>query len=152
MERPIIEIKYLRPEHYSSLPKYETKGSAAVDLRAIIDNQLLLKPGECELITTGIAIHINNTGLAGMILPRSGLAHKEGLVLGNSVGLIDSDYQGELIVSAWNRGFENIIIEPLTRFSQLIIVPVVQASFTVVDDFAGNSLRKKGGFGHTGII
>ena len=152
MEKLTIKIKYLRPEYYSSLPKYETKGSAAVDLRAIIDHQLLLKPGECELISTGIAIHINNTGFAGMILPRSGLAHKEGLVLGNSVGLIDSDYQGELIVSAWNRGSENITIEPLTRFSQLIIIPVVQANFTAVDDFSGNSLRKEGGFGHTGII
>lgn len=151
MSSPTIELKYLRPQYYASFPKYGTCGSAAVDLRAAIDQPLLLKPGQCELISTGIAIHINNPGFAGMILPRSGLGHKKGLVLGNSVGLIDSDYQGELMVSSWNRGSKNINIEPLMRFAQLVIVPVMQADFIVVDDFSSNSVRQAGGFGHTGV-
>ena len=151
MPTPTIELKYLRPQYYTSLPKYGTQGSAAVDLRAVIDQPLLLKPGQCELIATGIAIHINNPGFAGMIFPRSGLGHKKGLVLGNSIGLIDSDYQGELMVSSWNRGSENIVIDPLMRFAQLIIVPVVQVNFIVVDDFSNNSVRQAGGFGHTGV-
>ena len=146
-----IELKYLRPQYYASLPEYGTHGSAAVDLHAVIDQPLLLKPEQCELIATGIAIHISNPGFAGMILPRSGLGHKKGLVLGNSTGLIDSDYQGELMVSAWNRGSENIIIAPLMRFAQLIIIPVVQANFIAVDDFSSNSSRQAGGFGHTGV-
>lgn len=151
MSTPTIELKYLRPEYYASLPEYGTKGAAAVDLRAVIDQPLLLKPEQCELIATGIAIHINNPDFAGIVLPRSGLGHKKGLVLGNSIGLIDSDYQGELMVSAWNRGSEAIVIEPLMRFAQLIIVPVVQVNFIAVSDFSSNSVRQAGGFGHTGV-
>ena len=151
MLNPTIELKYLRPQYYADLPEYGTQGAAAVDLRAVIDQPLLLKPAQCKLIATGIAIHINHTGFAGMILPRSGLGHKKGLVLGNSVGLIDSDYQGELMVSTWNRGLEDITIEPLMRFAQLIIVPVVQANFVAVDEFSNHSVRQAGGFGHTGV-
>ena len=151
MNRPTIELKLLRPEIFSSLPEYGTGGSAAVDLRAAIEENFELDPEQCELIPTGIAIHIANPTLAGVILPRSGLGHKKGLILGNSLGLIDSDYQGELMVSCWNRSKQKIIIEPLMRFAQLVILPVVQANFIAVDEFGAKSVRNISGFGHTGI-
>ncbi|WP_116964374.1 dUTP diphosphatase [Fastidiosibacter lacustris] len=151
MRIPTIELKLLKPEIFSTLPKYGTTGAAAVDLHAAIDKVLILKPNACELVSTGIAIHIADPSLAGMILPRSGLGHKKGLVLGNSIGLIDSDYQGELMVSCWNRSNEDIIIEPLMRFAQLIIVPVVQVNFVAVNEFNSESERNIGGFGHTGV-
>ena len=151
MHKPVIELKLLRPEIFSSLPEYGTSGSAAVDLRAAIDQPIALKPGACELIPTGIAVYIADASLAGMILPRSGLGHKKGLILGNSVWLIDSDYQGELMVSCWNRAQQEIEIEPLMRFAQFIIVPVVQAEFVAVECFSDQSQRSTGGFGHTGV-
>lgn len=151
MSQTIIELKLLRPEIFSVIPEYGTKGSAAIDLRAAIEHDIELNPGQCELVPTGIAIHIANSGLAGMILPRSGLGHKKGLILGNSIGLIDSDYQGELMVSCWNRSDEIIIIESLMRFAQLVIVPVVQASFIAVEEFGDQTKRGVGGFGHTGV-
>lgn len=132
-----------------ALPRRSTDGSAGVDLRACLAEPLTLLPGECELIRTGIAIHLEDSGLAAVILPRSGLGHKHGIVLGNLVGLIDSDYQGELLISCWNRGPEPFRIEPGERIAQLVIVPVVQADFEVVDSFA-ESARGAGGFGHTG--
>jgi dUTP pyrophosphatase len=131
------------------LPERGTQGSAGVDLRACLETALQLMPGQCELIPTGIAIHIEDPGLAAMILPRSGLGHKHGIVLGNLVGLIDSDYQGELMVSCWNRGAAAFRIEPGERIAQLIIVPVVPAEFEVVESFVDSS-RGAGGFGHTG--
>jgi dUTP pyrophosphatase len=131
------------------LPEHATEGSAGVDLRACLDAELVLKPGQTELIPTGLAIHIEDPGLAAMILPRSGLGHKHGIVLGNLVGLIDSDYQGQLFVSCWNRGSEEFVLEPGLRLAQLVIVPVVQANFNVVEDF-DLSERGEGGFGHTG--
>ena len=151
MKQTTIELKLLRPEFFSAIPEYETTGSAAIDLRAAIEHDIQLSSGQCELIPTGIAIHIANTGLAGMILPRSGLGHKKGLILGNSVGLIDSDYQGELMVSCWNRSNEVILIEPLMRFAQLVIVPVVQVHFVAVEAFGDQTKRGLGGFGHTGV-
>jgi dUTP pyrophosphatase len=131
------------------LPEHATAGSAGVDLRACLDQSLTIVPGQAELIPTGIAIHIEDPGLAAMILPRSGLGHKNGIVLGNLVGLIDSDYQGQLLVSCWNRGSEPFVLEPGTRLAQMVIVPVVQVSFAVVDEFS-SSQRGAGGFGHTG--
>jgi len=131
------------------LPEHATEGSAGVDLRACLDAEQVLKPGQTELIPTGIAIHIEDPGLAAVILPRSGLGHKHGIVLGNLVGLIDSDYQGQLFVSCWNRGNEDFVLEPGLRLAQLVIVPVVQANFNVVEEF-GASQRGEGGFGHTG--
>jgi dUTP pyrophosphatase len=131
------------------LPEPATVGSAGVDLRACLDAPLDLSPGATELIGTGIAIHLGDPGLAAMILPRSGLGHKHGIVLGNLVGLIDSDYQGELRVSCWNRGGDTYRIEPGDRIAQLVVVPVVPASFEVVSEFA-ESGRGAGGFGHTG--
>ena len=131
------------------LPKRATDGSAGVDLRACIDEPLDLAPGACELIGTGIAIHLGNPGLAATILPRSGLGHKHGIVLGNLVGLIDSDYQGELKISCWNRSAETFRIEPGERLAQLIVVPVIPVEFNVVESFA-ESDRGAGGFGHTG--
>lgn len=131
------------------LPARATDGSAGVDLRACLDSALELAPGACELIPTGIAIHLNDPGLAAVILPRSGLGHKHGIVLGNLVGLIDSDYQGELMISCWNRGSAPFRIEPGERIAQLVIVPVVAAEFELVDEF-GASNRGAGGFGHTG--
>lgn len=131
------------------LPKRATDGSAGVDLRACLDEPLDLAPGACELIGTGIAIHLGNPGLAAMILPRSGLGHKHGIVLGNLVGLIDSDYQGELKISCWNRGAETFRIEPGERIAQLVVVPVVPVEFKVVESFS-ESDRGAGGFGHTG--
>ncbi|MDX1561560.1 MAG: dUTP diphosphatase [Gammaproteobacteria bacterium] len=146
-----IELKILDPRVGSDfpLPEAATAGSAGVDLRACIAAPLELAPGACELIGTGIAIHLANPGLAAMILPRSGLGHKHGIVLGNLVGLIDSDYQGELKVSCWNRGAEPFRIEPGDRIAQLVVVPVVPAVFDVVDEFDASG-RGAGGFGHTG--
>lgn len=131
------------------LPTYATDGSAGIDLRACIKQEMPLTPGATELIPTGIAIHIEDPGLAAMILPRSGLGHKHGIVLGNLVGLIDSDYQGELMVSCWNRGSESYTIHPGERIAQMILVPVVQAQFEIVDEF-DSSDRGAGGFGSSG--
>ena len=137
----------LKDERY--LPAYATSGSAGVDLRACIDVAIKIHPGETILVPTGMAVHLADPGYAAMILPRSGLGHKHGIVLGNLVGLIDSDYQGELKVSLWNRSQEDFVVEPLARIAQLIIVPVVQAQFEIVDDFVASD-RGEGGFGSTG--
>jgi len=149
--RQRVELKILDPRIGTEIPLPEaaTAGSAGVDLRACIDQTLELPAGATELIGTGIAIHLADPGFAAMILPRSGLGHKHGIVLGNLVGLIDSDYQGELKVSCWNRGQRSFRIEPGDRIAQLVIVPVVPASFEVVGEFA-ESQRGAGGFGHTG--
>ncbi len=144
-----IDLKVLDPRMAEQLPAYATPGSAGLDLRACLDAPLVLAPGQAQLIPTGIAIHIGDPGLAAMILPRSGLGHKHGIVLGNLVGLIDSDYQGPLMVSCWNRGSADFTIQPKERIAQLVIVPVVQAAFRRVDDF-GASERGAGGFGSTG--
>ena len=146
---PTIDLKILDPRIADQLPAYATPGSAGLDLRACIDAPLLLEPGQTQLIPTGLAIHIEDAGLAAMILPRSGLGHKHGIVLGNLVGLIDSDYQGPLMVSCWNRGHTTFTVQPFERIAQLVIVPVVQATFKLVDDF-GASDRGAGGFGSTG--
>jgi len=132
------------------LPRYGTAGAAGLDLVACIDASLTLKPGDTQLIPTGIAIHIGDPGLAAMLLPRSGLGHKHGIVLGNLVGLIDSDYQGQVFVSCWNRGQAAFTIEPGDRIAQMVFVPVTQAEFEIVQDFE-ESRRGAGGFGHTGI-
>ena len=131
------------------LPAYATEGSAGLDLRACLDAPLLLAPGQAELLPTGLAIHVEDPGLAAVILPRSGLGHRHGIVLGNLVGLIDSDYQGQLMVSCWNRGSEPFTVNPGERIAQLIVVPVVQVQLEVVQDFAA-SRRGAGGFGHSG--
>jgi dUTP pyrophosphatase len=131
------------------LPTYATAGSAGLDLRACIDADLLLEPGKAELIPTGLAIYVEDPGLAAVILPRSGLGHKHGVVLGNLVGLIDSDYQGHLMVSCWNRGREPFTVRPGERIAQLVVVPVVQVELEVVDDFSATG-RGGGGFGHSG--
>lgn len=131
------------------LPHYATGGSAGLDLRALLHEPLVLEPGQTQLLPTGLAIHIADPGLAAMILPRSGLGHKHGIVLGNLVGLIDSDYQGQLMVSCWNRSQQAFTIEPGERIAQLVLVPVLQASLEVVEEF-DNSARGAGGFGHTG--
>ncbi|MGL5119818.1 MAG: dUTP diphosphatase [Plesiomonas shigelloides] len=131
------------------LPSYATEGSAGLDLRACLDDAITLEPGNTVLVPTGLAIHIGDPSLAAVILPRSGLGHKHGVVLGNLVGLIDSDYQGQLMVSVWNRGQQTFVIEPGERLAQLMFVPVVQAEFNLVTDFA-ESERGAGGFGHTG--
>ncbi|RQW23145.1 dUTP diphosphatase [Rhodobacteraceae bacterium CH30] len=145
----VIDVKILDSRLQKNLPAYATPGSAGLDLRAAIDQDLHIQPGETRLIPTGMAIHIADPGLAAMILPRSGLGHKHGIVLGNLVGLIDSDYQGQLFVSVWNRGHETFCLAPLERIAQMIIVPVVQASFNIVEEF-GDSERGEGGFGSTG--
>ncbi len=146
-----IELKILDPRIGTTwpLPAYATPGSAGMDLRACIDQALTLAPGETQLLATGVAIHINDASLAATILPRSGLGHKHGIVLGNLVGLIDSDYQGQLMVSCWNRGQSEFTIEPGERIAQLVFVPVVQAQFEIVNDF-DSSERGEGGFGHSG--
>jgi dUTP pyrophosphatase len=151
LSRHNIQMKILDPRVGKEfpLPEHATAGSAGVDLRACLDKNLVLKPGQTELIPTGVAIHIEDPGLAAMILPRSGLGHKHGIVLGNLVGLIDSDYQGQLYVSCWNRSSDEFVLEPGLRLAQLVIVPVVQANFNVVEDFDA-SQRGEGGFGHTG--
>ncbi len=144
-----IDVKVLDPRMAGQLPQYATPGSAGLDLRACLDAPLVLEPGQTALIATGLSIHIADPGLAAMILPRSGLGHKHGIVLGNLVGLIDSDYQGPLMVSCWNRGNAAFTVQPMERIAQLVIVPVVQASFRRVDDFAASE-RGAGGFGSTG--
>jgi dUTP pyrophosphatase len=144
-----IDLRILDARVASSLPAYATAGSAGLDLRACIDAPLVLEPGQAELIPTGLAMHIGDPGLAAMLLPRSGLGHKHGLVLGNLVGLIDSDYQGPLMVSCWNRGRVAYTVQPLERIAQMVIVPVVQARWRVVEQF-GASERGSGGFGSTG--
>lgn len=131
------------------MPEYATAGSAGMDLRACLDSSLTLNPGQTELIPTGLAIHLGDPGLAATILPRSGLGHKHGIVLGNLVGLIDSDYQGQLFVSCWNRGDTSFTIEPGDRIAQLVVVPVVQAALNIVPEFSETE-RGTGGFGHTG--
>jgi dUTP pyrophosphatase len=144
-----IDVKILDARLRDQLPHYATPGSAGLDLRACLDAPLTLNPGQCELIPAGLAIHLNDPGYAAVILPRSGLGHKHGIVLGNLVGLIDSDYQGQLFVSTWNRGDTPFIINPMERLAQLVVVPVVQVEFNVVDEF-GKSDRGAGGFGSTG--
>ena len=145
----LIDLKVLDSRMAEHVPAYATPGSAGLDLRACLDAPLVLEPGQTELIPTGLAIHIGDPGLAAMILPRSGLGHKHGIVLGNLVGLIDSDYQGPLMVSCWNRGATAFTVQPMERIAQLVIVPVVQANFRVVEEF-GLSDRGAGGFGSTG--
>jgi dUTP pyrophosphatase len=147
--KPVIDLKILDPRVADQLPRYATAGSAGLDLRACIEAPLTLQPGQAELIPTGVAIHIGDPGLAAMLLPRSGLGHKQGIVLGTLVGLIDSDYQGPLMVSCWNRGGAAVTIQPLDRIAQMVIVPVVQAAFQVVDSFDASE-RGEGGFGSTG--
>lgn len=144
-----IDVKILDARLNNDLPGYATPGAAGIDLRACIDAPLELAPGQTELVPTGMAIHIGLPDLAAMILPRSGLGHKHGIVLGNLVGLIDSDYQGQLFVSMWNRGNQMFVVNPLERIAQLVMVPVVQVAFNVVDDFTA-SARGTGGFGSTG--
>ena len=145
----VIDIRVLDARLAGQLPAYATPGSAGLDLRACLDGPLRLEPGQTALVPTGLSIHIADPGLAAMILPRSGLGHKHGIVLGNLVGLIDSDYQGPLMVSCWNRGAVAYTVEPLERIAQLVIVPVVQASFRRVESFE-QSDRGSGGFGSTG--
>jgi dUTP pyrophosphatase len=144
-----IALKVLDERIRPHLPHYATPGSAGMDLRACIDHAFIIAPGETVLIPTGVSIHIADPGLAAVILPRSGLGHKHGIVLGNLVGLIDSDYQGPLMVSCWNRGHEPFTLQPLERMAQLVIVPVMQARFEVVEGFE-ESTRAAGGFGSTG--
>ena len=144
-----VELKILDPRLNENMPAYATTGSAGLDLRACINEAITINPGETTLIPTGMAIHLANPAYAAMILPRSGLGHKHGIVLGNLVGLIDSDYQGQLFVSCWNRSQEAFVMNPMERMAQLVIVPVAQASFTVVDEFDA-SARGEGGFGSTG--
>lgn len=144
-----VDFKILNPLIKEHLPKYASEGSAGLDLRACIEHVQTLNPGETFLIPTGISIFIKDPNYAGLILPRSGLGHKHGIVLGNLVGLIDSDYQGELLVSCWNRGDKSFLISPLERVAQLVIVPVAQAKFNLVDDYVETE-RGEGGFGSTG--
>ena len=144
-----LEVKILDERIRGMLPHYASAGSAGLDLRACIDAELVLQAGESRLVPSGIAIHVGDPGYAAMILPRSGLGAKNGIVLGNLVGLIDSDYQGPLMVSIWNRGKAAFTVQPLDRIAQLIVVPVVQVELEVVDDFAA-SARGGGGFGHSG--
>jgi len=146
---PTIALKVLDERVRDYLPAYATPGSAGLDLRACIDAPMTIQPGETHLISTGIAIHIEDPGLAALILPRSGLGHKHGIVLGNLVGLIDSDYQGPLMVSCWNRGGETFRLNPMDRLAQLVLVPVVQGAFAEVVDFTSTE-RGGGGFGSTG--
>ena len=144
-----IDVKIINPLIKDQLPHYATAGSAGLDLRACISDKIVLEPGQTVLIPTGLAIHLADANYAAMILPRSGLGHKHGVVLGNLVGLIDSDYQGELMVSTWNRGSTAFTIEPFERIAQMVIVPVVQAQFNLVEDFDASD-RGAGGFGSTG--
>ncbi|MCX4140796.1 dUTP diphosphatase [Paraburkholderia sp. SEWSISQ10-3 4] len=144
-----LDLKILDARMREQLPAYATTGSAGLDLRACLGEPLTLKPGETALVPTGLAIHVGDPGYAALILPRSGLGHKHGIVLGNLVGLIDSDYQGQLMISTWNRGTTTFVLNPMERLAQLVIVPVVQAEFNIVDDFE-TSERGAGGFGSTG--
>jgi dUTP pyrophosphatase len=145
----VIDVKVLDPRLAGQMPSYATPGSAGLDLRACVDAPLHLEPGQTVLIPTGLSIHIADPGLAAIILPRSGLGHKHGIVLGNLVGLIDSDYQGPLMVSCWNRAGSAYAVQPLERIAQLVIVPVVRASFRIVGEFDASD-RGQGGFGSTG--
>jgi len=144
-----IDIRILDPRIHANLPAYATAGSAGLDLRACIEAPITLKPGDTSLVPTGIAIHLADPGLAAVIIPRSGLGHKHGVVLGNLVGLIDSDYQGQVMVSCWNRGREPFEVRPLERIAQLVVVPVVQVELNIVESFE-ESERGAGGFGSTG--
>ncbi|UCD70104.1 MAG: dUTP diphosphatase [Betaproteobacteria bacterium] len=144
-----IDVRILDPRLKANMPQYATEGSAGLDLRACIGDTISINPGETTLVPGGIAIHIADPGLAAVILPRSGLGHKHGIVLGNLVGLIDSDYQGQIFVSVWNRSDETFELKPMERIAQLVVVPVVQVSFNVVDTF-DESERGAGGFGSTG--
>lgn len=150
MEKLSIKIKYLDERVKQKPPKYATPGSAGVDLLAAINSPVTIQPGQVELIKTGIALHIENPNIASLILPRSGLGHKNGIVLGNLVGLIDSDYQGEIMVSLWNRSKESFTIEPLMRIAQMVFVPIYQVDFVEVENFQ-SSKRSSGGFGSTGL-
>ncbi|MBI3286261.1 MAG: dUTP diphosphatase [Burkholderiales bacterium] len=144
-----VDLKIIDARMKDFLPAYATPGSAGLDLRACINEAISIKPGATVLIPTGLAIHLDNPGYAAMILPRSGMGHKHGIVLGNLVGLIDSDYQGQLMVSTWNRGQTEFVLQPMERLAQLVIVPVLQVGFNVVEEF-GDSERGEGGFGSTG--
>lgn len=145
-----LDVKILDARLRDAMPAYATPGSAGLDLRACLDAPLTLLPNAWQLVPTGMAIHLNDPSYAALILPRSGLGHKHGIVLGNLVGLIDSDYQGQLMVSAWNRSDVAFTIEPMERIAQLAIVPVLQAEFRIVDEFAQESVRGEGGYGSTG--
>jgi dUTP diphosphatase len=145
----VIDVKILDARLHELLPKYATAGAAGIDLRACIDAPLVLSPGKAELVPSGIAIHLEDPGLAAMVLPRSGLGHRHGIVLGNLVGLIDSDYQGQVMVSIWNRSVEPFTLQPMDRIAQLVVVPVVQVGLNIVEDFAASE-RGEGGFGSTG--
>ncbi|SFX32893.1 dUTP diphosphatase [Marinospirillum alkaliphilum] len=151
MNHPKVAVKLLDPRLGDSLPlpTYATEGSAGMDLRALLDEALVIQPGETHLVRTGLAIHLADPGLAGVILPRSGLGHKHGIILGNTVGLIDSDYQGELMISVWNRSQKPFTMEPGERLAQYVVVPVVQVQLEVVTDFAASE-RGAGGFGSSG--
>jgi dUTP pyrophosphatase len=144
-----LDLKILDARMRDYLPAYATPGSAGLDLRAAIEASITLEPGQTALVPTGLAIHVGDPGYAALILPRSGLGHKHGIVLGNLVGLIDSDYQGELMISTWNRGHTTFTLNPMERLAQLVIVPVVQAQFNIVDEFPASE-RGAGGFGSTG--
>jgi dUTP pyrophosphatase len=145
-----LDVKILDARLRDAMPAYATPGSAGLDLRACLDAPLILQPNAWQLVPTGMAMHLKDPAYAALILPRSGLGHKHGIVLGNLVGLIDSDYQGQLMVSAWNRSDVAFTIEPMERIAQLVIVPVVQAQFNLVDEFASASERGEGGYGSTG--
>jgi dUTP pyrophosphatase len=144
-----LDIKIIDPRIKDRLPEYSTRGSAGLDLRACVDTEMSIEPGQTVLVPTGFAINIEDSNYAAVILPRSGLGHKHGIVLGNLVGLIDSDYQGQIMVSVWNRGSETFQIGPMDRIAQLVVIPVVQVKFNLVDDF-DESTRGSGGFGSTG--
>jgi dUTP pyrophosphatase len=144
-----VDVKILDSRLHESMPGYATAGSAGIDLRACIDHNMVIQPKQCELIPSGIAVHLNDPGYAAMILPRSGLGHKHGIVLGNLVGLIDSDYQGQIFVSLWNRSQIPFTLMPMERMAQLVIVPIMQARFNIVEEFT-LSERGSGGFGSTG--
>lgn len=144
-----LDVRVLDPRLLTQLPEYATPGSAGLDLRACIDAPLVIQPGDTVLVPAGIAIHLDDSRYAAMVLPRSGLGHKHGIVLGNLVGLIDSDYQGQISVSLWNRGQSEFTVQPMDRIAQMIVVPVLQVHFNVVSEFTA-SLRGAGGFGSTG--
>ena len=145
-----LDVKLLYARLKDQMPEYATAGSAGLDLRACVSEPVTLAPNSCQLIPTGLAIHLDDPGYAALILPRSGLGHKNGIVLGNLVGLIDSDYQGQMMVSAWNRSSVEYTIQPMDRIAQLVIVPVIQAQLNVVEDFSTDSERGAGGYGSTG--
>ena len=149
MKRKTLDVRILDERIRTQMPAYATAGSAGLDLRAAIDDPITLRPGDAALIPSGLAIHLGDPGLAAMIIPRSGLGHKHGIVLGNLVGLIDSDYQGQVFVSCWNRGKDTFVVNPLERIAQLVVVPVVQVELNIVADFEKSS-RGAGGFGSTG--